>query len=202
MKNVLIVTPVRGGSTTIQYMVGLMHISGLYKGWMPMAGQSDIYVARNVLVNTFYRDPQFDTLVCIDSDIGFTREQFEALVDSPAAFVSGMYPNKSPNPVWLFIPEHSSTPTVKDTPASGLMKARGFGLGFVKIERQMLDAIVEAKLVPTFSNGQSHQFFNGRIEDEHLLSEDYSFCLTARQAGIQPYVNCGISLEHDGRKLR
>lgn len=179
-----------------------MSCSGLYKAWMPLAGQSDIYVARNILLNTFYRETQFDKIVFIDSDIGFTRDDLEKLLCPSHRVVSGMYPNKSPNPEWLFLGADGKPPSLADTPRTGMLEAKGFGLGFAKIERDALDAIVRKKLVPTFSNGQSHHFFNGRIEDEHLLSEDYSFCALLREAGVQPYVNCDISLEHDGRKLR
>jgi predicted NBD/HSP70 family sugar kinase len=40
-----------------------------FAGRLPMAGQSDIYVARNVLANEFVRRKEFDAMVWIDSDI-------------------------------------------------------------------------------------------------------------------------------------
>ena len=67
---VLLATPIRGNQTVTLYTAGLLQSVGLHGGWLPMAGQSDIYVARNVLVNEFYRRKEFDTLICIDSDIG------------------------------------------------------------------------------------------------------------------------------------
>jgi len=75
-----------------------MQATGLHGGWLPLAGQSDIYVARNVLVNEFLsRD--FDTLVCIDSDIGFTRQDLQNLIDTEEPFVSGLYTDKCQPPM-------------------------------------------------------------------------------------------------------
>jgi hypothetical protein len=36
---------------------------------------------------------------------------------------------------------------------------------------------------------------------DNLLSEDYSFSDLVWSAGIQPWMNCGIRLNHDGRTL-
>src|SRR5712671_188325 len=95
---VLIATPIRGNVTVTLYTAGVMQSTGLHGGWLPLAGQSDIYVARNVLVNEFLsRD--FDTLVCIDSDIGFTRQDLQNLIDTEEPFVSGLYTDKCMPPM-------------------------------------------------------------------------------------------------------
>src|SRR5208282_6625858 len=97
MKNyskVLIATPIRGNQTVTLYTAGLLQSMGLHGGWLPMAGQSDIYVARNVLANEFLARKQFDTLVMIDSDIGFTRQDLQNLIESDEPMVSGLYTDK------------------------------------------------------------------------------------------------------------
>ena len=79
---VLISTPIRGNQTVTLYTAGMLQAAGLHGGWLPMAGQSDIYVARNVLANEFLRRKEFDTMIFIDSDIGFTRQHLQALIDT------------------------------------------------------------------------------------------------------------------------
>src|SRR5271154_217592 len=95
----LICTPIRGNQTQTLYTAGLLQSAGLHGGWLPLAGQSDIYVARNVLANEFVRNTAFDTVVFIDSDIGFTRQDFQTIVDTTEPIVSGLYTDKCQPPM-------------------------------------------------------------------------------------------------------
>lgn len=185
-----------------QYVVGLMGSIGVYKGWLPHYGQADIYVCRNALVNTFMAQPQFDTLVMVDSDIGFTKENLQDLIASPAPFVSGLYPTRGTNPEWLFRELSGEKPKPEDIPERGLREVKWIATGFVKIARSALETLIESKQIAPYGGGRCHQFFQGVISDDYLLSEDYSFAELMRRAGVKSYVNCAISLEHEGSKLR
>lgn len=200
-KKVLIATPMRGNSTVTLYTVGMTQSTGLHGGWLPMAGQSDIYVARNVLANEFLDRKDYDTLIQIDSDIGFTRQDLQNLIDSDEPVVSGLYTDKCQPPMPFCRGEHGETIPVADIPIEGMVKAMFVPGGFLKVERRVFEAIVEQKLVPSYGEGKLHQFYAGRIELDSLLSEDYGFCTIVRQAGFQPWINCGIRLNHDGRIL-
>ncbi len=96
---VLVATPIRGNQTVTLYTAGMMQSVGIYGGWLPMAGQSDIYVARNVIANEFYRRKEFETLVWVDSDIGFTRSDLQRLIESDEDIVSGLYTDKCQPPM-------------------------------------------------------------------------------------------------------
>ncbi len=196
---VMIATPIRGNQTVTLYTAGLMQSNGLHGGWLPYAGQSDIYVARNVIVNNFLENKNFDTLVQIDSDIGFTRQNLQDLIDTDEGFVSGLYTDKCQPPKPFCRDENGQDVAPQDIPPVGMLKAMFVPGGFLKVERYVLEAIIEKKLVPTYGEGKMHHFYNGRIELDSLLSEDYGFCTVVRQAGFQPWINCGIRLNHDGR---
>ena len=75
--------------------------------------------------------------------------------------------------------------------------------GFLKVERRVYQTIIDKGLVPEYGgvNGMPTfwQFYNGRIFNRNLLSEDYSFSTLIREAGFQAYIDCGIRLNHDGR---
>lgn len=189
----LICTPSRGRSMDFEYMVGLMHAHGLHGGWMPMGGQSDIYVARNGLANEFLKT-KHDQLIFIDSDIGFLRDDFLNLLSSPYPFVSGLYPGKDRAGKPVCVAEDKDAPI----PAEGFVRAKYVPGGFLKIDRSVLEAI--KPLVAEYGPVEQpcYQFFNGLIEDRNLLSEDYSLCVLARKAGITPMINCRIRLKHDG----
>lgn len=197
---VMIATPSRAGRFNAAYTVGITQINGLHGGWMPMAGQSDIYVARNVLANDFLSKKQFDTVIYIDDDIGFTRTDFQRLVECPEPFVSGLYTNKMEPPMPFCRDEDGKDVPIDEIPPDGMLKTRFLPGGFLKVHRSVYEAIIEAKIVPTYNNGKFHQFYNGAIFNENLLSEDYSFSgVVAHAAGIQAWIHCGIRLNHDGR---
>ena len=205
MKNyskVIIATPIRGNQTVTLYTAGLLQSQGLHGGWLPMAGQSDIYVARNVLINEFMRRKEFDTLIFIDSDIGFTRKHLQDLIETDEAFVSGLYTDKCQPPTPFCRDENGVQLSLEDIPKDGMLPARFVPGGFLKIERIVTDTLVEkaeALGLKQYGAGQFWHLYFGAIALDNLLSEDYSFSDLVYRAGIQPWINCGIRLNHDGR---
>ena len=198
---VLLATPIRGNQTVTLYTAGVIQATGLHGGWLPLAGQSDIYVARNVLANEFLNRKEFDTLVCVDSDIGFTRQDLQNLIDTEEPFVSGLYTDKCQPPMPFCRDNNGMNVPLEDIPKQGLLKARFLPGGFVKIERTVLQTLIDKQMVAPYGAGKFHQFFFGRIVMDNLLSEDYSFSDLVYTAGIQPWINCGIRLNHDGRTI-
>jgi hypothetical protein len=201
MPGVLIATPTRARSMDMEYMVGLMHSQGIYAKWMPMGGQTDVYIARNILLNNFRREPgDFDQLVYIDSDIGFTRDDLVKLVTCGAHFVCGVYTDKGPGRNPVFFPMEGSY-TRETLPKEGLLRAKYIPAGFTCIHRSVLQKMIDAKIPEPYGpmDNPNYRFFYGPlIEDRNLLSEDYSLSKMVRQVGVQPYLHCGIRLKHDG----
>src|SRR5882672_7054656 len=134
---VMLATPIRGNQTVTLYTAGLLQSTGLHGGWLPMAGQSDIYVARNVLANTFMENEKYDTLVMIDSDIGFTRQNLQDLIDSQEDVVSGLYTDKCQPPKPFCRDENGLDVLPADIPPQGMMKAKFVPGGFLKVERHV-----------------------------------------------------------------
>ena len=199
---VLLATPIRGNSTVTLYTAGLLQSTGLHGGWLPMAGQSDIYVARNVLANVFVTEyKKFDTLIWIDSDIGFVRQHLQDLIDTEQPFVSGLYTDKCQPPMPFCRDNSGVQLTLDDIPKEGMIKSRFMPGGFLKVDRIVYETIIEKKLVAQYGGGKFHHFYFGKIVLDNLLSEDYSFCELAREAGFQGWINCGIRVNHDGRTL-
>jgi hypothetical protein len=198
---VLVVTPIRGNTTITLYTAGMLQSTGLHGGWLPLAGQSDIYVARNVLANEFMRRTDYDTMVCIDSDMGFTRQNLQDLIDTEEPFVSGLYTDKCQPPMPFCRDNNGMNVPLNEIPTQGMLKARFVPGGFLKVERSVLQTLIDKKAVASYGKGTFHHFFFGRIALDNLLSEDYSFSDLVWSAGIQPWINCGIRLSHDGRTL-
>ena len=138
---VLIATPIRGNQTVTLYTAGMLQAAGLHGGWLPMAGQSDIYVARNVLVNEFLRKPQFDTMICIDSDIGFTRQHLQDLILTDEPFVSGLYTDKCQPPMPFCRDNTGRQLDLAEIPREGMIPARFVPGGFLKITRRVFETL-------------------------------------------------------------
>jgi len=197
----LICTPIRGGMVHVQHAVGILQSTGLFNGWLPHPGQSDIYVARCVLANEFLKTP-FDDLLFIDSDVGFSRKMLQDLIESEGDVVSGLVPDKSPVPVALMRGLDSKPIPVSEIPPEGMIEVGMVPCAFLKIRRKVLTTLLETNAVAKYGpDGIYGQFFAGLIENEHLLSEDYSFSKLCRAAGFKLWVNCGIRVDHDGRRL-
>lgn len=185
------------------YVVGLMGSIGVYNAWLPHYGQADIYVARNALVNTFMAQTDFETLIMVDSDIGFTRQNLIDLIAAPHDFVSGMYPTKGTAPEWMFRELNGEKPIIASIPEVGLREVKWLATGFLKINRCVFQALIDSGQVAGYGQGKCHQFFQGVVADDFLLSEDYSFSELVRRTGkFKAYVDCGIALEHEGSRIR
>ena len=202
-KKVLIATPCRDGKFHAQYMNGFVQSAGLHNGWLPMAGQSDIYVARNTIANQFLQQKAYDTIVWIDSDIGFSRENLKQLLDSTEHIVSGLYTDKC-QPPRPFCRDTEGKPFPdEDIPPIGMLETGFTPGGFLKVDRIVYETIIAKGLAPEYGgiNGLPTfwQFYNGKIFNRNLLSEDYSFSALAREAGFPTWIDCGIRLIHDGR---
>lgn len=200
---VLLASPSRDGKFHATYTAGMLQSAGLHGGWLPMAGQSDIYVARNTLANNFLQRKEFNTLIWIDSDIGFTRDNLKQLIDSTEPFVSGLYTDKCQPPRPFCRDEDGKPIPDEEIPAVGMVTTGFMPGGFLKVDRIVYETIVEKKLVPEYGGIDNlpvfWQFYNGKIFNHNLLSEDYSFSALVREAGFTAWIDCGIRLNHDGR---
>lgn len=200
---VLIVTPCRDGKFHATYGSGILLSAGIHGGWLPMAGQSDIYVARNTLANHFLQQKQFDTLMWIDSDIGFTRENLKQVLDSTEHVVSGLYTDKQQPPRPFCRDNDGVAVPDNEIPPVGMIQTSFLPGGFLKVDRIVYETIVEKGLAPSYGGINDlptfWQFYNGRIFKGNLLSEDYSFSCLVREAGFQAWLDCGVRLNHDGR---
>jgi hypothetical protein len=198
---VMLATPVRDGRFHTAYVAGLMACNGLHRGWIPYSGQSDIYIARNVLMNTFWqRRAEYDTCVFIDSDIGYSREDLIELLDSEPDVVSGIYTDKCQPPL-PFVRDENGDQMLANIPQTGMIKSKLIPGGFFKISIKALERIIEQKLVIEYgdANNKMYAFYTTKFFRNLLVSEDYSLAVLLAEAGIQPWTNCSIRLNHDGR---
>lgn len=195
---VLLATPLHSGTADREFITGLLQAHGLYAAWTCLEGQANISRARDLLAAQFMAS-DCTTLVFIDGDIGFVREDLRRLLESPFPITGGLYPRKSPTRKWVCVPQPEDLQPLPGHP--DFRRVRRVGTGFLRIDRVALEKMIAGGQVEEYrlNGNRMHHFFPSGLLDGEFLSEDYYFCELATRAGIGVYVDCQIQLRHVGR---
>jgi len=165
-------------------------------------GYSAIDAARNQMA-TDALGKGFAELMWIDTDVAFDPNDIARLREHNLPFTCGLYPKKGPRQFACeFLPGAS---TVRFGKNGGTVEIRYCGFGFTHVRREVLQAVKEKFALPVcnqrfgsllvpFFEPMSIPESGGRWE----LSEDYSFCERARQAGFTVMADTRIRLWHVG----
>jgi hypothetical protein len=194
----LLATPLHSGSADREFIVGLLQAHGLYAGWTCLDGHANICRARDLLVAQFLAT-DCTTLVFIDGDVGFSREDMQRLLASPHPISSGLYQRKNGSGDWVCHPQPddaSADPSNKD-----LRSVARVGAGFLRIDRGVFQNLIAGNHVANYpvNDLRVHQFFPTGVLNGEFVSEDYYFCELAARAGYKVYVDTRIKLKHVGR---
>lgn len=94
--------------------------------------------------------------------------------------------------------------------AAGFMKVEHIGTGFMMIKRKVFESIIEAKLVPKYTNDNRsynsypgaednfYDFFCTMVHKGRLLSEDYAFSKRAIACGYETWLHPKFKCTHTG----
>lgn len=182
----MVIIPTHDGNICSGTAKGLFLAGGLYRALSFVVGLSHVSCARNVVAAGFLSTP-FDTLVCIDADMEFSREDFELLMSGTEKIVCAEYSKKTADP--------------NEAPAS-------FGMGFVRIHRSVFEDLRALKQ----DDGRAmvgQYFWRGELVDDffpsgpdmgsHWMSEDHGFFHLCRLAQIETRLEKRTKLIHWGR---
>lgn len=225
MINLMIGTPMYGGSCTAHYCFSMLNLTrnavdmNVNLNFQFTTSESLIPRARNHIMNTFLHS-DCDHLLFVDADIQFEPEHVQRLLDHDVPVVCGAYPAKLidwthvAKAVRAGVPDHllpqyasasifnRCSPQASDVP-QGLIEVINAGTGFMMIQKQVVLQMLNH--VPTYVNNQfdsvkgiSHEFFSISIMNNILLSEDYHFCDAYRKLGGRIFVDPTVSLKHVG----
>lgn len=145
----------------------------------------------------------YDYLMWIDSDITFSNEQFQALLDHKLDIVSGIYVYTSQNDtlacgVW----ENKAYPSVEpDTLESlknrnrnskGLLEVDYCGFGFILIKKGVFESMQYPWFRPLI-------FEIDEARDQ--MTDDLGWCYQIKEIGYNIYVDPEIRVKHEKRAL-
>jgi hypothetical protein len=194
----LLATPLHTGSADREFIVGLLQAHGLYAGWTCLDGHANICRARDLLVAQFLAT-DCTTLVFIDGDVGFGRDDLQRLLAAPVPICSGLYQRKNGSGDWVCHPQPGDAPLNRDHPE--LRSVARVGAGFLRIDREVFEKLILGGHVVDYPVNETrvHQFFPTGVLNGEFVSEDYYFCALAARAGYSIHIDTRIKLKHVGR---
>ncbi len=196
---------------TPEYDIGLYTLSN-----ESLIGRGRNHLAQICLMQNW------DKLIFIDSDQGWTWEQFKAVVDSPSPIIAGISPLKiypisfnyfpTKEDMFRFHEDGQKSPEnffkmrehyVAST-GSPEIEVDFMGTGFMCISRAVFLKLAESTptyMYPNPATGQQEthwDFFNSSAVGDKFMSEDWGFCHAAREAGFKIKMNSDVVISHTG----
>ena len=211
--SILIAMPCYGGMVSDKTAKGLFNLgkelrtAGIDHGLLTMANESLVTKARSKMVNFFMNNTEYERILFIDADIGFTPQHVFDLLRFDKDIVCSAYPMKG---IPLRYNYNISQPEVKE---GELVKIENIGFGFSLIKRKVFEDISqrygkELKYYPPTDNStypptekeyhNSYHYFLELKKDMAYLPEDFSFFERAKSVGYSVWLNTNIRLEHVG----
>lgn len=199
--SIMIATPMFGGMCHAQHFLSCLDLRaefarvGFPHSWCVLRNESLITRARNTCVQTFL-ESDHTHLLFIDADIEFTPEDVSKLWNLERDVSVGAYAMKDGS---------GKVGAWKDGKWLSKMDLAVFrepvtvdygNTGFMMIARHVLETMPG----PVYDeDGEKRMVFDTEIQDRTLLSEDYLFCQTCRDLGIEIWLDPSIQLKHWGQ---
>lgn len=209
--NILIATPgrmmeaeyVRSLVATMQYLnsEGISYIYlNEYSSQVNAAREATTMGSR--FLNAFCKEPvngqvTYDKMIWIDSDISWTPEDFMKLYHSKFDIVSGLYFNEEGVPLFTFNENDIYFDHDQLKHKQYPFEVFGVGFGFVAVKSGVFESIQR----PWFET-EFQRIINEDGEEMFIpWGEDYSWCIKAKNAGYNIWIDPSIRVGHH-KKIR
>lgn len=186
--SIAIAIPTYDGKLELSCAMGLLHLAAHRRFAMPfiLAYCSNVAQARNRCVHWFMKKTDYEHLVFIDADIGFSMVDWDMLLEGPEEAVCCDYRKK----------DQSKRVRVQ------------WGLGFARVSRKVIEALdampsedgTRDMLLRFRMDGEEwvDYFPQGVVTGDTWRGEDHGFWLMVKLAGIDVRVERRTKLLHTG----
>lgn len=181
-----------------------------------VSNSSLISKCRSRIANAFINETNYEYLLFIDSDIGFTAEDARKLLELQVSFATAPYSMKSIPPVYNFGLTRVNGRLITNS-AKTAVQVEHIGCGFMLIHRSVFEQVAaaypELRYKPAqgsssrpFSekemNNSTH-YFETEIDPvtREQISEDFAFCRRARSVGVEIWMRIDTQLTHCGNHI-
>ena len=176
-------------------MRGVLESIPQWAGFIEQPGCSHVQLARIKMLHQFMQSP-FEWCVMIDSDVGFTADDFQYLLDcSPNATINEFL-DTARNP---HVFAANAVYARKDDSGEVIYN----GLGFARVHRSVFDVLAQTLAPHTSVHGVAmiDYFPSGAYPNGQWLTEDAGFWLLCHQIGVDPRRETRTRLKHAGRAV-
>lgn len=207
MATVLFATPTFEKAVSVDYHTSMLDtVTECVKhriafGSRLVAGNQFIDVARNKLVDYFLNsDEGFTDLIFIDADQGWDAKVIPRILSYKQGVVAALPPKKEETPTFH---DNALTGRIEN----GLFQALEAGTGFMRIKREVFDAMDKAfpelKEMIHAENGwpNTPYFQRGNTKYGGWLGEDIFFCRQLIAMGEFVWIDSDVTFTHRGSKV-
>jgi hypothetical protein len=167
-------------------------------------GSSGIDVARNEMFSDALHDG-FESMMFIDSDLGFEPADALRMLLRPEPVLSGVYAKKGPREVASSFAEGVKH-VVFGPEAPGLYPLRYAATGFLRVRAEVLRLMIERLKLPLCNTHWGRgiwPFFQPMVVPQgegkfHYLGEDWAFSQRLNMIGVTPLADTSFRLYHWG----
>lgn len=193
-KTIFVGVPLHNGTIHRNCVAGMMQTQSRFRDRCAFETFVGSILPRNrdILTAKFLDSPA-SHMLCVDSDIGFTASDVDALLSADVDFVTGCYAKKQPD---REIPAKLNG-KVKD----GLLGAEWAPAGFMLLSRECVERMVGAyrKLEYATQFGRAWGLWSPPFgPGQPYIGEDVAFCNKWTDIGGSIWVHPGVILSHFG----
>lgn len=208
-QKVFVALPVYGGLDPFfsQALIKLIHSAPFEMALRMNPGDSLVSRSRNTLTADFL-ESDCTHLLFIDTDLVFSGEQIQRLLEHDVDIVGGFYPKKQEGPIeWVC---NACLPPQPVLP-NGLQEVRYMGTGFLLVKRTVFELMIDRLgrnigYKPDHRDRREHDFW--AVGPYHYpdgscryLSEDWMFCQRALDLGFTVWGDTRVVLKHVGQAV-
>jgi hypothetical protein len=206
-KRLFIATPAADGNHVAAYVVSLSKTirklieHGIHYEFYVLEKCSVLHHARNRLVSKFLLS-DCTHMLFIDSDMGWPDyAPLEFLAhDKDVLAAVGCTKEEPPNFCVKFDKD-----TLRYDEATGLIRVKSVGTGFMMISRRCLERMAKAYEAKAYHDVQDPgemipQVFWFDVIDNEMVGEDFTFCARWRQMGGEIWIDPTVTMSHVGSK--
>jgi hypothetical protein len=207
MSSILFCTPCYGGMVLEPHFRSCLQLKedltemGVAHDWLTGKNESLVHRARMEMAKKFL-DSSHTHMMWLDADIEFTTDDVGKLwnlCDAGADIAVGIYCMKKRDEQWFAAWMDGKLVKDLDQFGSNPIEVDYAGTGFMMIKRHVLETLAEQAEKYEGPAGMTPALFMTPIKDGVLLSEDYYFCLKAREAGFKIIADPTVRLIHWGQ---
>lgn len=226
MAKVYIATPAYGGNCTIQYVQSILDLqmklftNGHTMAFGSTSNESLITRARNRIVYDFLKT-DFEYLLFIDSDHRFSSDDILKMIDCDLDILCAVPPKKvidwdsvssavslNKDRLEFYTGSFVLSPINEKSEINPLepFEIKYGGTGLMLIKRSVFEKMADSVKQYRANNSKEdfemnrvvREFFYTEVENDILLSEDYSFCKKWRDLGGKVYAAPWVGITHVG----